>query len=108
MSEGANFVVSVVREINSSWKTLATPGAGGIKMRWHSYITGHSPSSKLELHSLGAREESWPLSGGQQRGGGKTSPLYSIVSLGSVSRAGSARILLSRDLGNCSIQGSSW
>lgn len=81
-------------------------------MRWHSYITGHSPSSKLEFHSLGEREKSWPLSGGQRRGGGegrrRTSPLYSIVSLGSVSRAGSARILLSRDLGNCSIQGSAW
>lgn len=79
-------------------------------MRWHSYITGHSPSSKLEFQSLGAREESWPLSGGQRGWGGGEGPppLYSIVSLGSVSRTGSARILMSRDLGNCGIQGSAW
>lgn len=99
-------MVSVVREINSSWKNASNPGAGGIKMRWHSYIAGHSPYSKLEFHSPGAREESWPLSGGQREE--RTSPLYSIVSLGSISRRGPARILLSRDLGNCGIQGSTW
>lgn len=96
---------------NRNYEQLESSRGEGIKKRWCSSVTGLHTLIKTGILQSGSQKRILapardPESLRQSRE--RTSPTCLLFSLDSDSRAGPCRILLPRDLENCSLQGSVW